>query len=82
MKKAVIVTFTAKTRMVIEAPDGSDFEHIQRETDLDDLASKARNKMQPDLENYLILDNMDLEEDTECPAKDEEDADIETLDLY
>lgn len=38
--------------------------------------------MQPDLENYLILDNMDLEEDTECPAKDEEDADIETLDLY
>lgn len=82
MKKAVIVTFTAKTRMVIEAPDGSDLEHIQRETDLDDLANKARNKMQPDLENYLILDNMDLEEDTECPAKDEEDADIETLDLY
>ncbi len=66
MKKAVLVTFCVRTRVVIDVTtkDNEDF----ADEEYLNAALVAREKISQDPSGYLCVDNIDeMIEDTECP---------------
>lgn len=75
-KKAILVTFQATTRLVIDIPKGITLEqYLENIYNWSAISRTARHKMQEDLGNYLFGDNMSVEEDTEVPAKEHDEPD-------
>lgn len=61
-KTAYLFTFHPTTRVVADPDD------FRCEEDFYDyITAKAREQMEKDLANYLLGDNGEYEEDTECP---------------
>lgn len=76
-KTAILVTFQATTRIVIDVPDDVTLkQYLDNRFNWSSVSRTARNKMQGDLGDYLCGDNMSVEEDTEILA-----APIEAIDV-
>lgn len=69
-KKAVIVTFTIRTRVLVDIPAGMTFADASIE-DNDGLQAEAFDKaidnIKGNIDGYLCYDNAEAAEDTECP---------------
>lgn len=72
-KKAFLVEFAPRTRVIVDVPDGFDPDNVNfvRESDsaaYDAIICAAREKISRDTVNYLCGDNVsELEDDIECP---------------
>ena len=73
IKKAVIAEFTPMTRLVIEIPEGESLEQwLKKEENLRKVSRMARAKMAAAIGDYLCIDNLDVKEDIDFPAGDDE----------
>ena len=70
-KKAVIISFTIKTRKIIEIPNGTDLDAMTDE-DIANIARMARTHILVDASDYLCPDNMSILVDDEVPAQEDE----------
>ena len=70
-KKAVIVSFTIRTRKIIGIPNGSDLNAMTDE-DIANIARIARSHILVDASDYLCPDNMSITVDDEVPAQEDE----------
>lgn len=78
MKKAFIVGFCPLTRVIIDVPE--DFDGDINSPKGAEIIKAAREKIMSDPANYLFGDNCDrLEEDIECPYKEDEDIEPENI---
>lgn len=72
-KKAFLVEFAPRTRVIVDVPDGFDPDNVNfvRESDriaYDAIIRAAREKITLDAANYLYGDNLsEIVEDVECP---------------
>ena len=67
-KVALLVDFMPRTRVVVEIPtDMSVEDYLENSENYDKLVERTRDKMSAYLSDYLNGDNMDWQEDTECP---------------
>jgi len=75
-KKAILVTYQPTTRLVVDVPEGMTLEqYLENIYNWSAISRIARHKMQEDLDNYLFGNNMSVEEDTEVPAKEDDEPD-------
>lgn len=67
-KVALLVDFVPRTRVVIDVPDNMTVERYLENNDAyDALAQQARNQMCEEISGYLNGENMEWQEDMECP---------------
>lgn len=67
-KVALLVDFVPRTRVVIDIPDNMTVEqYLENDDAYDALAQQARNQMCEGISDYLNGENMEWQEDTECP---------------
>lgn len=67
-KIALLVEFSPRTRVVVSVPDGMTVEQwLEDNNNYDSLVQEARNNMLKGINDYLSGENMNWEEDTECP---------------
>lgn len=73
IKKAVIAEFTPMTRLVIEIPEGESLDQwLGKKENLRKVSRMARAKMAAAIGDYLCIDNLDVKEDIDFPAGDDE----------
>jgi hypothetical protein len=72
MKKAYLVTFVTTTRVTVDVPEDFDVHNCNLVVDeyekaWDSIVKEARENILENPENYLYGDNVEIEEDKECP---------------
>ena len=73
IKKAVIAEFTPMTRLVIEIPEGEPLvQWLGKKENLRKVSRMARAKIAAAIGDYLCIDSLDVKEDVDCPAGDDE----------
>ena len=79
-KQAIIVTFEARIRLIVDLPYGEKLgDRIAENPDvLSIITYAARRKMELNgINNYLCEDNMDWSYDEEMPVNDDTPSDLE-----
>lgn len=71
-KKAYLVTFTTTTRVVVDVPENFDVHNcnllvVGHEKAWDSIVKEARDNILENPECYLYDDNVEVNEDEECP---------------
>ena len=71
-KKAFLTTFITTTRVVVDVPEDFDVHNcnlmIKEHKDVwDSIVREARENILENPEGYLCWDNVEIEEDKECP---------------
>ena len=67
-KVALLVDFAPRTRVVVDVPEGMSVEdYLEDNTNYDKVVAQARAQMCEEIENYLSGENMEWNEDSECP---------------
>jgi len=68
-KRAVLVTFEPRTRVVVDIPKGMSITEWLNDDNENwaILAKKARENMLANIEDYLSAENLIWKEDKECP---------------
>lgn len=67
-KTALLVSYQPTTRIVVNVPEGMTVkEYVDTIKGLDTVHSLASEKMKANIGDYLSIENMDIEEDKECP---------------
>lgn len=80
MKKAILVSFTATTRIVVDIPEGMTVEeYVGKNSDA--VRRIASSRMKRHVNSYLCTDNMEAAEDTEVPAAGNEEQDHDPADV-
>lgn len=80
-KKAFLVSFCPMTRVIVDVPEGFDPDNVnfinpEDKKNYDAIIAAARQKIDANLTDYLIGDNIDtLEEDLECPYDPKDPSD-------
>ncbi len=73
IKKAIIVEFTPMTRLIIEIPEGESLDQwLGEKENLRKVSRMARARMAAAIGDYLCIDNLDVKEDINFPAEDNE----------
>ena len=73
IKKAILAEFAPMTRLVVEIPEGVPLDQwLQKEENLRKVSRMARAKIAADIGDYLCIDNLDVKEDIDFPAWDDE----------
>ena len=80
MKKAILVSFTATTRIVVDIPQGMTVEkYVGKNSDT--VSRIASNQMKRNLNSYLCTDNMEAVKDTEMSAAENEKQNLDPADV-
>lgn len=67
-KIAILATFSVRTRVVVDMPDDVEKEDfLDSQHCADAVSRKGRENILSEPENYLMSENLELEEDIECP---------------
>ena len=71
-KKAYLVTFATTTRVTVDVPEDFDVHDCslileEHKKAWDSIVKEARENILENPENYLYGDNVEIEEDKECP---------------
>ena len=67
-KIAILATFSVRTRVIVDIPDDVEIEDfLNSQHCADAVAYKGRENILSEPENYLMSENLELEEDIECP---------------
>lgn len=72
-KKAYIVTYTIRTRVVVEVDEDGETDPYYNDKLYKEIEGIANERISEDYTRYVDIENSDIEEDTECPYDPEND---------